>query len=503
MACAQDTVRGVWWDQRCPTNTDALQVATEALLDAADTMASSGLVEAGFSLLAMPACRLLQHPSHREAIARYFAERGMSLLFAAAVIDDPGASSSSDFVMIGADRSLRLDTRRRRGALSDAQARGGGLPAEAPGSCAQLYLQRLASLSGLGGWNDPRTHLPPRLNRTHMASSALPFGPPLEVHPSEFRSHFALACIRGAPLVLSVPPHRMQGDMLNIVTDPLALAVQTANGGVRPERIDVPARAHGSRFAVHVRLEGWVRRSTDGVSAVLLLINHDERPATAEIPWHALRTRPLAQASIFDEGGTSDLQAGAWARFAFSRRRRPQHELSHATVPPGDCVLLVVGHDDATSQVAGTDGASHPERLAPARKPRLADARDGQGGRAVRAPQRSHAQLVACAAAVALLLVILVATGRRASSTRQRRSTPRVKRRREQQRFGPDVDPDLLDYPALLCDAAGTMASRKGYSFASSSSLRTSCPDRVGGLQGLQSPPSERGTASHNTSLLI
>jgi hypothetical protein len=95
MRCAPEDVRGLWWDQRCPTNTDALQIATESLLDAADTIASSGLGVAGYTLLAMPSCRLLQEPSHREAIAHYFAERGLSLIFSPVVVDDPGAPATS------------------------------------------------------------------------------------------------------------------------------------------------------------------------------------------------------------------------------------------------------------------------------------------------------------------------------------------------------------------------------------------------------------------------
>lgn len=219
MPCASDEVRGLWWDQRCPTNTDALQIATEALLDAADHIVSIGLASAGYTVLAMPSCPLLQMPSHREAIAHYFAERGLSLIFAPVVEDDPGASQLADILFFGADRSLGP-----RPSARDLQ------PAEAAaGSCAHLYLQKLASLSGLGGWNDPRTHLPSstslgssRINRSRTAElRPLAIGPPIDVVATDLRSDFALSCVRAAPIMLSTPPHRLSRDSRRIVTDPV------------------------------------------------------------------------------------------------------------------------------------------------------------------------------------------------------------------------------------------------------------------------------------------
>lgn len=228
MPCASDEVRGLWWDQRCPTNTDALQIATEALLDAADHIVGTGLAGVGYTVLAMPSCPLLQMPSHREAIAHYFAERGLSLVFAPVVEDDPGASLLSDILFFGADRTVRGAAARAAHRHEEARApTGEAPPAEAAGSCAQLYLQKLASLSGLGGWNDPRTHLPARphlasarLNRSRVEPTRpLAIGPPIDVVATELRSHFALACVRAAPLILSTPPHRLSRDARRIVTD--------------------------------------------------------------------------------------------------------------------------------------------------------------------------------------------------------------------------------------------------------------------------------------------
>jgi hypothetical protein len=244
MPCASDEVRGLWWDQRCPTDTDALQIATEALLDAADHMVGTGLAGAGYTVLAMPSCPLLQLPSHREAIAHYFAERGLSLIFAPVVEDDPGASLLSDILFFGADRTLHGAAARAVDQHDEARAAAGQGPAaaSAPGSCAQIYLRKLARLSGLGGWNDPRTHLPAHphlatarlnLSQTELATEParpLAIGPPIDIVATELRSHFALACVRAAPLILSTPPHRLSRDARRIVTD--KVRANTGGGGI-------------------------------------------------------------------------------------------------------------------------------------------------------------------------------------------------------------------------------------------------------------------------------
>lgn len=73
-----------------------------------------------------------------------------------------------------------------------------------------------------------------------------------------------------------------------------------------------------------------MRRSADGSSAVLLILNHEHVPASAEIPWHALR--PLSHQA-------------AWAAFAFHGGRRGTRGLEHVLIPPWDCVLVSFTRD--------------------------------------------------------------------------------------------------------------------------------------------------------------
>jgi hypothetical protein len=116
-----------------------------------------------------------------------------------------------------------------------------------------------------------------------------------------------------SPLILSPPLHHQ-----------VALSIQSNQGASRPERIEVRSHAH-SRFGTASRLEGWVRRSQDGSGAVLLILNHEKVPASAEIPWHALQ--PLSHPAT-------------WAAFAFHGAPKASRGLEHVLIPPRDCVLV-------------------------------------------------------------------------------------------------------------------------------------------------------------------
>ena len=77
--------RGLWWDvRRCPlqTETDAIQIETDAILDMADLLVTSGLAAAGYTLLAVGSCATIQSPTIRAAIQAYIVQRGLNIVFA-------------------------------------------------------------------------------------------------------------------------------------------------------------------------------------------------------------------------------------------------------------------------------------------------------------------------------------------------------------------------------------------------------------------------------------
>ena len=77
--------RGLWWDvRRCPSQseTDAIQIETDAILDMADLLVTSGLATAGYTLLAVGSCATIQSPTIRAEIQAYIAQRGLSIVFA-------------------------------------------------------------------------------------------------------------------------------------------------------------------------------------------------------------------------------------------------------------------------------------------------------------------------------------------------------------------------------------------------------------------------------------
>ena len=87
--------RGLWWDvRRCPsqTETDAIQIETDAILDMADLLATSGLAAAGYTLLAVGSCATIQSPTIRAAIQAYIVQRGLSVVFAPPGAERPARS---------------------------------------------------------------------------------------------------------------------------------------------------------------------------------------------------------------------------------------------------------------------------------------------------------------------------------------------------------------------------------------------------------------------------
>ena len=64
------------------TETDAIQIETDAILDMADLLVTSGLAVAGYTLLAVGSCPTIQSPTIRAAIQAYIVQRGLSIVFA-------------------------------------------------------------------------------------------------------------------------------------------------------------------------------------------------------------------------------------------------------------------------------------------------------------------------------------------------------------------------------------------------------------------------------------
>ena len=120
-SCGPTPIQGVWFRQSyCPEaqETDAIQLATDHILDAADDMHKTGLVAAGYSLLAVANCASLAHPSHRTSIMEYVEARGLSIVFvdpapgvgAAEVLDALRAAHDAEpFVHVTADQPRTQD----------------------------------------------------------------------------------------------------------------------------------------------------------------------------------------------------------------------------------------------------------------------------------------------------------------------------------------------------------------------------------------------------------
>lgn len=179
----------------CPerlTETDAIQLATNELLDAVDGVAADGLVQAGYGLLAVTACPALMHPSNRASIASYAFARGLTLVFTALAPD--------------ALRPRTLDH-----ALFPHGANN-----------VPCLARALAEASGASGWNDPRALLSTEAadgNQAAVTEQSTPTAvgrQPSQPFLNRLRSlrvRFAHACMHRRPLALapSLRPRSMGG----------------------------------------------------------------------------------------------------------------------------------------------------------------------------------------------------------------------------------------------------------------------------------------------------
>lgn len=93
---------------------------------------------------------------------------------------------------------------------------------------------------------------------------------------AEQRTHFALWCLRGSPLLLAGDPRQLDADTLALLTNAGALAVNQDPRGA-------PAR----RVVLTDTLEAWIRPLSDGAVAVGIC-NRDEVAVAAAVAWTQL-----------------------------------------------------------------------------------------------------------------------------------------------------------------------------------------------------------------------
>eukprot|EP00966_Prymnesium_polylepis_P285233 6589010-Prymnesium_polylepis.1 len=158
-SCGHIPIQGVWVEGECPQaqETDAIQLATDHILDAADEVHKSGLAAAGYTLIAVAACAALAHPSHRTSIMGYVEARGMSIVFAY-----PAPS------MLTLAEASTGTPPHLRGLGIDAETAGEGVPSlyshhpqleQTLAPEATCWRDALVHTSGAGGWNDASRHL--------------------------------------------------------------------------------------------------------------------------------------------------------------------------------------------------------------------------------------------------------------------------------------------------------------------------------------------------------
>ena len=82
-ACVRP-ILGCWFSLgHCPLahETDAIQIATNALLDAAEEQLGTNLLSAGYRLLAVERCDAISQPVQRDSIVSYLESRGLGIVF--------------------------------------------------------------------------------------------------------------------------------------------------------------------------------------------------------------------------------------------------------------------------------------------------------------------------------------------------------------------------------------------------------------------------------------
>jgi alpha-galactosidase len=123
---------------------------------------------------------------------------------------------------------------------------------------------------------------------------------PVHLTRAEQRTHFALWCLRGSPLLLGGDPTVLDRDTLALLTNAGAIAVNQ-------DPLGRPAR----RVVLSETLEAWIRPLTGGVVAVGLS-NRDEAAAIVNLEWSQLALPGRWRSHDLWRGLTAESPATGW-----------------------------------------------------------------------------------------------------------------------------------------------------------------------------------------------
>jgi len=147
---------------------------------------------------------------------------------------------------------------------------------------------------GPGRWNDLDLMMLGRIGWNRKLHD-------VRLTPDEQRTHFALWCLRGSPLLLSADLVELDGFTRALLTNDNAIAVDQ-------DPLGRPAR----RVVLGAALEAWVRPLAGGAVAVGLF-NRDEEPAPVAVAWGQLGLPGAWRVRDLWRGAASAATAAQWA----------------------------------------------------------------------------------------------------------------------------------------------------------------------------------------------
>ena len=160
-------------------------------------------------------------------------------------------------------------------------------------SAAGFYGEERDPFVGPGRWNDLDFLMIGRIGWSRNLHA-------VNLTRAEQRTHFALWCLRGSPLVLAGDPTALDRDALALLTNAGAIAVNQ-------DPLALPAR----RVVLSDTLEAWIRPLTGGAYAVGLS-NRDETPATVQLAWTQLSLPGQWRVQDLWRGQTTSEPASTW-----------------------------------------------------------------------------------------------------------------------------------------------------------------------------------------------
>ena len=334
--CDADAPVRVSWLRplHCPlslSETDAIQLATNEVLDATDGIAADGLVQAGYRLLAVDARRdcVLMHPSNRASLASYASSRGLSLVFT----------------------SLAPDPLRPRELDRAIFPHGGGDVA--------CTARTLADASGASGWNDPRALLSMDMDQPHAAGSAAigteadsdsVAAPPFLRRLRSLRVRFAHACMHRRPLALApgMRPRGASGGALpNAAAAALPLDIErTLVLATLTNRVALVLHASPLNATSETEAERHPVRISAGLKNMHIWVRHLVPPSgPSPATWTSSGTSGRVSNARF--GG---LFSGIGARAGAARATEPG-AIAAASAPVSALLLINKGRSLATARL--------------------------------------------------------------------------------------------------------------------------------------------------------